>query len=64
LHGPDGQLLASGGADTKIRFWNTQEFTHIRTLDSKAIDGVYSLSFSPDSLHLISTNEAENTVKL
>lgn len=43
---PDGQLIASSGADTTVKIWR-RDGTLLRTLPHEAT--VYSISFSPDS---------------
>ncbi|NMG60460.1 hypothetical protein E1H12_18560, partial [Geitlerinema sp. P-1104] len=46
---PDGQLIASSGADTTVKIWQ-RDGTLLQTLPQEAT--VYSISFSPDSRFL------------
>ncbi|OAB58603.1 hypothetical protein AY600_06375 [Phormidium willei BDU 130791] len=46
---PDGQLIASSGADTIVKIWR-RDGTLLQTLPQEAT--VYSISFSPDSQFL------------
>ncbi len=50
---PDGQTLASGGADTTIRLWDVSIGKHKKTL-TEHTNWIRSVSFSPDGRTLIS----------
>ncbi|MEY2428750.1 MAG: hypothetical protein QOJ40_1635 [Verrucomicrobiota bacterium] len=59
---PDGETLASGSYDQKIKLWNLKTGKEIRTLSGH--NGcVYRLSFRPDGKILASAS-ADRTVKL
>lgn len=59
---PDGQVLASGSYDQKIKLWKVADGTEIKTLTGHN-GGVYGLSFRPDGKVLASAS-ADRTVKL
>ncbi|MEA5506052.1 caspase family protein [Halotia wernerae UHCC 0503] len=58
---PDGQMLASGGADNTIQLWSDSGKL-LATLNGHS-DGVNSVSFSPDGQMLASAS-TDNTIKL
>ncbi|MBD2569157.1 P-loop NTPase fold protein [Anabaena lutea] len=59
---PDGQTLASGGRDNKIKLWEVETGKEIRTLTGH--DGsVFSVSFSPDGQTLASGSD-DGKIKL
>lgn len=51
---PDGALLASGGADTAVRLWNTVEGSLSQTLLQPT--GTTALDFSPDGRQVVSAS--------
>lgn len=59
---PDGQTLATGSYDQKIKLWKVADGTEIKTLTGHN-GGVYGLSFRPDGKVLASAS-ADRTVKL
>jgi len=59
---PDGQMLATGSYDQKIKFWKVADGSEIRTLNGHN-GGVFGLSFRPDGKVLASAS-ADRTVKL
>ena len=59
---PDGQTLATGSYDQKIKLWNVADGKEIKLLSGHN-GGVYGLSFRPDGKVLASAS-ADRTVKL
>jgi mono/diheme cytochrome c family protein len=59
---PDGQMLATGSYDQKIKLWNVADGAEIKMLTGHN-GGVYGLSFRPDGKVLASAS-ADRTVKL
>ena len=59
---PDGQTLATGSYDQKIKLWKVADGAEIKTLSGHN-GGVYGLSFRPDGKVLASAS-ADRTVKL
>ena len=59
---PDGQTLATGSYDQKIRLWNVADGQERRTLSGHN-GGVFGLSYRPDGRVLASAS-ADRTVKL
>ncbi|HYR59218.1 MAG TPA: WD40 repeat domain-containing protein, partial [Chthoniobacteraceae bacterium] len=59
---PDGQTLATGSYDQKIKLWSTADGNEIKTLSGHN-GGVFGLSFRPDGKVLASAS-ADRTVKL
>ncbi|MEI9896249.1 MAG: c-type cytochrome domain-containing protein [Chthoniobacter sp.] len=59
---PDGQTLATGSYDQKIKLWNVADGKEIKMLTGHN-GGVYGLSFRPDGKVLASAS-ADRTVKL
>ena len=49
---PDGALLASIGADNRVRIWDTADGSPRRFADPLSGDGVDTLRFSPDNRYL------------
>ncbi len=50
---PDGQLLASGGGDDKVKIWNVSDGSLVRTLVFGSFkQEVFSVEFSPDGKHI------------
>jgi WD40 repeat protein len=58
---PDGRILASGGADRRIRLWNTESGKIIYTLDGHQ-DAVTAVKFMPNGKILISAG-ADRTLR-
>lgn len=59
---PDGNTLASGGADNTIRLWNPTTGQLLSTLRGHT-DWVYSVTFSPDG-NTLASGGGDNTVRL
>jgi WD40 repeat protein len=59
---PDGQILATGGADQTVRLWNVATRKQQSVLQGHA-DAVWSVAFSPDGKTIASAS-ADRTVKL
>ncbi len=57
---PDGPFLASGGADAKIRLWNTTTLGPIREMPGRDLPGhtakVTSVAFNDDSTRIVSAS--------
>jgi WD40 repeat protein/serine/threonine protein kinase len=63
MFSPDGERLASAGADGTVKIWNSKTGTLIQTLD--AHNGfVSSVAFHPDGKHLASVGGADRQVKV
>src|SRR6185436_4773287 len=60
---PDGTLLASGGADTRVTFWNVPAWNEAATLPREHAAAILSLAFSPDGKTLASGG-ADATIQL
>ncbi len=58
---PDGQILASGGADRRIRLWNTDTGKIIYTFDGH-LESITAIQFMPNGKILISTG-ADRTIR-
>jgi WD40 repeat protein len=50
---PDGQRLASGSHDSKVKVWDTATGAYVQTLEGHS-DWVTSVMFSPDGQRLVS----------
>ncbi len=48
---PDGELLASGSADSTVKIWDVERQELLRTLSSRG-GGISSVAWSPDNRHL------------
>ncbi len=59
---PDGQTLATGSYDQKVKLWNVASGAEMKTLSGHN-GGVFGLSFRPDGKVLASAS-ADRTVKL
>jgi mono/diheme cytochrome c family protein len=59
---PDGQMLATGSYDQKIKIWSVADGAEVKTLTGHN-GAVYGLSFRPDGKVLASAS-ADRTVKL
>jgi WD40 repeat protein len=58
---PDGRLLASGGADGKVKVWEVTSGRQLQTLSNK--EWVSDVVFSPDG-RLLASGSWDNTVKI
>ncbi len=53
---PDGQLLATCGQDSSIRFWDVATGASAGQLDSDESDSTYGVAFSPDGSKIASAS--------
>ena len=60
---PDGQLLAAGCFDMRIRLWNIGTGALVATLERHTGDQIWQLVFSPDGKHLASRAMDSNTIR-
>ncbi|HWC89724.1 MAG TPA: WD40 repeat domain-containing protein, partial [Pirellulales bacterium] len=60
---PNGQIIATGGSDATIRFWDTVSRKLVRILVAHDFN-VNSLSWSPDGKVLASSGSFDKTVRL
>ena len=59
---PDGQILASGHNDTKIRLWDVKTGKLIKTLEGHT-DVVFSVAWSPNG-HMLASGADDSTFRL
>ena len=61
---PDGQLLASGGGDDKVKIWRISDGVLLQTLTMNSSRAeVFSVEFSPDGQYIAATNR-DNSSKV
>ena len=61
---PDGQLLASGGGDDKVKIWNVADGSLVQTLVFGSFNHeVFSVEFSPDGKY-IAAADRDNSSKV
>ncbi|MDA0196187.1 MAG: caspase family protein [Bacteroidetes bacterium] len=54
----DGKFLVSGATGGSIAFWDTSDWSEIKTIDSHE-DDVYDIALSPDNQYLVSVGKDE-----
>ncbi len=59
---PDGQMIASGGEDNTVQFWDVSTGTLLRTLKGHT-DRIASVAFSPDG-GLLASGSNDSTINL
>src|ERR1035438_8198257 len=59
---PDGRILASGGRDNTIKFWDIASGRELRTLAGHK-GAVDSVAFSPDG-HTLASGSVDKTIKI
>lgn len=57
---PDGQLMATGHDDRRVRLWRVSDGSLVRTLEGGHNSAVWSVAFSPDGTLLATTAAAED----
>ena len=56
---PDGQILASGGGDDKVKLWRVSDGSLLRTFDFNSIrEEVFSVAFSPNGQYIAATDRS------
>jgi|GEM_PF-3106562 len=56
-YSPDGDLIATGGADGTVRIWESATGVAVRTDDTSHVSRVYDVAFSPDGVNVVSTGQ-------
>jgi WD40 repeat protein len=59
---PNGQVLATGGADNIVKLWNLEIKQQVATFTGHT-DSVLSITFSPDG-QILASSSADRTIKL
>lgn len=57
---PDGQLMATGHDDPRVRLWRVNDGSLVHTLEGGHNGAVWSVAFSPDGTVLVTTAAAED----
>ena len=61
-YSPDGNYIAASSYDNAIHIWNAATYEHLFLLQSK--DSIGSISWSPDSKYLASTDSQRSTIDI